>query len=127
MIRREKQSSFRLLLVGVTMLIASANATKMSEGSGFVQLGYYGYGEPTVFVIKRTNNRSRNEEEHLYSRQNIALGPTGKFEPRFPMEFVVLIVLVLGVLILCTIIGNVLVVAAIFLEKNLQVRSLRRF
>ena len=45
-----------------------------------------------------------------------------RFAPKYGWIHVYVTSAILGTLILCTIIGNVFVVAAIILERNLQVR-----
>ncbi|KAM3172520.1 hypothetical protein ACTXT7_014350, partial [Hymenolepis weldensis] len=79
------------------------------------------YGEPTVFVIKRVKNRTFDEE----NSQRLGLwAPVGTFEPYYRTEFTILILLVLSCLILFTILGNILVVAAVFHERSLHMLQL---
>lgn len=77
------------------------------------------YGEPTVFVIKRVKNQTFDEG----NTQRLGLWtPVGMFEPCYRTEFTIIILLVLSCLILFTILGNILVVAAVFHERSLHVR-----
>ncbi|EUB64333.1 5-hydroxytryptamine receptor [Echinococcus granulosus] len=75
------------------------------------------YGEPTVFLIKRVKNRTAYQ---ALCRGTVAWGPRGRFEPYYQNEYTILMLLVIACLILCTVFGNGLVVAALFLERSLQ-------
>nr|CUU98023.1 hypothetical transcript [Hymenolepis microstoma] len=75
------------------------------------------YGEPTFFVIKRVNNQTSDEGN---IRRFGSWTPVGTFEHYYRGEFTILLLLILSCLIIFIVLGNILVVAAVFHERSLH-------
>lgn len=114
---------FQLVSVYLFLLLAFPDVVVMTRAQILLDdRGDDQYGEPTIFYIKKVKNQT--ESSKTKSQESGPWAPVGVFEPYYRLEFTVIILLALITIIIFTILGNTLVVAAVFLERSLHVRNL---